>query len=142
MSNHSLKHATTIFAVKTALLYGVDIITVHDMGSCPFPTISNEHPLYMESAIFNDKSITFLDEYLDKCGLQIVEKFKSENKERDLCLCFFDTKEARLFSSCFDQFVTISMWVSRDSNQFEEAKMAKILSKAKAAVVYVTKEIM
>ena len=96
----------------------------------------------MESAIFNDKSITFLDEYLDKCGLQIVEKFKSENKERDLCLCFFDTKEARLFSSCFDQFVTISMWVSRDSNQFEEAKMAKILSKAKAAVVYVTKEIM
>lgn len=143
MTDHSLKHATTIFALKTALLYGVDIITVHDMGSCPFPTLSNEDPVYMNSGIFNDKSITFLDEYLDKCGLQIVEKFKSENKERDLCLCFFEgTKDSRMFSSCFDQIVTITMWVSRDCNQFEEEKMKKILSKAKAGVVFITKEIL
>jgi hypothetical protein len=47
VSDNSLPQATMVFALKTALLYGLSIITIHDLGSCPFPNVATLPPIYV-----------------------------------------------------------------------------------------------
>ena len=108
ISKLSLFQTTTIFSLKTALAYGANILLVHDLGSCPFPTFAHLPSIYhvrahnkflpsiKESAIFNDKAITFLGEYLDTAGKQIVDKYKLDIADYDLALISPEKAEAKV----------------------------------------------
>lgn len=63
ISKDSLLQQSTIFAVQTALLYGVPLILVHDLVTCTFPAVWSLPSVYKVTKILrkfsyqNDKLV-------------------------------------------------------------------------------------
>jgi hypothetical protein len=141
ISKNSLELATVAFAVKTALLYCLPIILVHDLESCPFPNPFNYDPIFTTSGIFRDKAISFIADYVGACCLQLRKKYRSSQTSFDFCLCYassLSSEVAENFVTKFDQYHirTYKLECSTDGKRIQ-----KLLSTVNSVFVLLTEEL-
>ena len=78
---------STVFAVRSANYYCIPIIVVHDISSCYFPNPSSQPKYIQSSGIFQEKAITYVDQYSDAVIGLILERVKKVCDNYKICVC-------------------------------------------------------
>jgi len=85
LSKESLAIPSMVHYVEVAITNNVHVVLVHHQASCPFPGPAEQPPSLVQGGIFNDKAITFMEQFSDTCAEQLSRKLNKRNtKTQDI----------------------------------------------------------